>query len=851
MPSREPAGSEPSNAVMPDPGVPLTLAADRARRVTNVRYSLHFTVPESRDRPVSGTVTLRFRLADASRSLALDFAGPSGSIRSVRAQGKALAPAVDREHVLLPPTSLLEGENEITLTFDSSDLALNRSPEFMYTLFVPARARLAFPCFDQPDIKARYTLSLDVPEGWHAIANGAEVGRLEEPERSRVSFAETRPLPTYLLAFAAGRFSVESAERNGRRLRMLHRETDAQKVARNKEAVFDLHGSALAWLETYTGIPYPFEKFDFLLVPSFQFGGMEHPGAIFYNASRLLLDPSATQSQKLGRASLIAHETAHMWFGDLVTMRWFNDVWMKEVFANFLAAKIVNPSFPAINHDLRFLYAHYPAAYDVDRTDGTNAIRQRLDNLDEAGSLYGAIIYEKAPIVMRQLEMIVTPEGLREGLREYLQRYSYGNASWPDLIALLDGRTADDLETWSRTWVEEGGRPVVSTADVRVLEGGLFSRFTQADRRSERGLIWPQRMMLAVGLPDGIVTTEVSLDRADVSVSVPSFRGPGAPAYVLPTGGGVAYGEFALDQKSRDYLTGHLYEIPDALTRGAALVTLWEEMLSGRVSTAAMFDLIVASLPRESDELTVQRMLSYAQHAFWKFFTPEDRRPRAPAFERMLRAGLAAARTPSLKSAWFNALRDTATTPATIAWLERVWRKAAAVAGLSLAEQDYITLALEIAVREPPAWKQILDEQHARIENPDRRAQFAFVAPALSADAAMRDAFFESLRDVKNRGREAWVLQALTYLHHPLRRSTAERHIGPSLGLLREIQRTGDIFFPKRWMDATLGGHQSASAAHEVRRFLEKLPKEYPERLRRIILSSADDLFRASRLLER
>ena len=151
-----------------------------------------------------------------------------------------------------------------------------------------------------------------------------------------------------------------------------------RRSRRNRDAIFDLHAAALTWLERYTGIPYPFGKFDFLLVPAFQFGGMEHPGAIFYNASGLLLDESATQNQQLERASVIAHETAHMWFGDLVTMRWFNDVWMKEVFANFMAAKIVNPSFPDMNHDLRFLYAHYPPAYDVDRTAGTNAIRQPL-----------------------------------------------------------------------------------------------------------------------------------------------------------------------------------------------------------------------------------------------------------------------------------------------------------------------------------------------------------------------------------------------------------------------------------------------------------------------------------------
>ena len=139
-------------------------------------------------------------------------------------------------------------------------------------------------------------------------------------------------------------------------------------------------------MEDYTGIPYPFGKFDFVLIPAFQFGGMEHAGTILYNASGLLLDESATQNQLLGRASVIAHETAHMWFGDLVTMRWFNDVWMKEVFANFMAAKIVNPSFPEVNHELRFLLSHYPAAYEVDRTPGTNPIRQPLANLNEAGS---------------------------------------------------------------------------------------------------------------------------------------------------------------------------------------------------------------------------------------------------------------------------------------------------------------------------------------------------------------------------------------------------------------------------------------------------------------------------------
>jgi aminopeptidase N len=828
------------------PGVPAALAQERAQRLKDIHYRLHFSVPESATAPVTGSAAITFNLGDNKGPVLLDFAGPADSIGEARTQEGPFQPQVRDEHLVVPAAMLRAGGNEVRLSFTSSNLALNRNPEFMHTLFVPARARLAFPCFDQPDLKARFTLTLDVPEGWRAATNAAEQGRETRGSTTTIRFGETPPVSTYLFAFAAGRFQSETAERSGRRFTMLHRETDAAKVARNRVAIFDLHASAIEWLERYTGIPYPFGKFDFVLIPSFQFGGMEHPGSIFYNASSLFLDPSATTNQKLNRASLIAHETAHMWFGDLVTMRWFDDVWMKEVFANFMAAKIVNPTFPEINHELRFLYAHYPSAYDVDRTEGTNAIRQRLDNLNEAGSLYGAIIYQKAPVVMRQLEMIVTPDGLRDGLREYLKQHAFANASWPDLIALLDRRTPEDLAAWSRAWVEQAGRPTIATEHTG--NGGVS--FRQHDAMAARGLLWAQRLKVALGKGSAIEVRDVAL-RAEPATAVPE-TGDAAVRYdyVLPTGGGIGYGDFVLDTRTRGYLIAHLADIPDPLLRGSALVTLWEEMLDGRVAPHDLFTTLRTALPREQDELSVQRLLGYTQQLFWKFLSGDERRREVASLEGLLRRGLDSASTQSTKSAWFNALRDVALTSETVGWLERIWKTAETVPGLTLAEPDFITLALELAVRDVTDWRQVLEAQAARIQNPDRKAQFEFVRPALSADVATRDAFFTSLRDVKNRARETWVLQGLGYLHHPLRASSSEKHIAASLALLREIQRTGDIFFPKRWMDATLSGHQSASAALVVSEFLSDLPKEYPERLRRVILSSADDLIRARRIQE-
>jgi aminopeptidase N len=844
-PRKRPATSVPADATdkAVGHGVPLSLAVDRAQRVSDLRYNLRFDVPGELATRIRGTATIRFTLKDATRPLALDFS-ESGPL-DARIGGRTVSLTAADDHIVIRPADLREGANEITISFVAGNAALNRNPDFMYTLFVPARARLAFPCFDQPDLKGRYTLSLDVPEGWEALSNGAETRRTLENGRARIAYAETEPLPTYLFAFAAGRFQVETAERNGRRFRMFHRETDAAKVARNRDAVFDLHAAALRWLEQYTGIAYPFGKFDFLLVPSFQFGGMEHAGAIFYNASGLLLDQSATQNQQLARANVIAHETAHMWFGDLVTMRWFNDVWMKEVFANFMAAKIVNPSFPAINHELRFLLSHYPAAYDVDRTAGTNAIRQPLENLNEAGTLYGAIIYQKAPIVMRQLEMIVGEEKFRDGLREYLSAHRFANATWADLIQVLDSRTPGDLDEWSHAWVEEAGRPEITT-QMQTSDGHITSlEFSQNDPVRRRGLVWTQQMEIALGYETEVRRIPITLNGARVEVA--AARGLPVPRFVLPTGSGIAYGGFAIDPITREYLLHHLPDIADALTRGSATVTLWEDMLDGRTDADAIVEMLVAALPRERDELNLQRMLDYTVEGYWKFLRSDAREALAVRLEQVLRTGLGSATTTSVKSAWFSALRDVAHTPATLDWLERVWRETEKVPGLVLEEPDFIQLAQQLAVRGVAGSAVILDLQFGRIQNPDRKARFAFVRPSLSADQSTRDAFFSGLASVENRRREPWVIEALSYLHHPLRAADSLKYLPPSVAMLEEIQRTGDIFFPKRWMDATLSGHSSASAALMVRTFLAGLPPDYPDRLRRVVLSSADELFRASR----
>jgi aminopeptidase N len=829
----------------PTPGISQTLAEQRARDISSLRYDLTLTIPEKRQESVTGREAIRFRLARVGPVL-LDFAQPQDRVSSVLVNGVAITVRSEHGHLAIPANALARGENTIEIAFTAGNEALNRNDDYLYSLFVPARASQAFPCFDQPDLKGSLSLTLELPSSWVAIANGAEIGRERSGDRSTIRFAPTQPLPTYLFGFAAGAFAVERAERDGRAFHMYHRETDAGKVAANRDAIFDLHHQALEWLEDYTQGTYPFEKFDFVLLPAFQFAGMEHPGAIYYNAPALLLDKTATQEQFLSRANTIAHETAHMWFGNLVTMKWFNDVWLKEVFANFMAAKIVNPSFPAIDHELRFLLQHYPAAYDVDRTSAANPIRQSLENLNDAGSLYGAIIYDKAPIVMRQLEQIVGADGLRDGLRDYLARYAFGNATWNDLITILDTKTEDDLAGWSRIWVEEPGRPTITTSlkpDAGTI--GALS-FTQSDPQG-RSRIWNQRLQVALGYEQGARISPLRMNAS--SVELTSARNLPLPRYILPNSEGAGYGLFKLDTATKAFFLEKVPEIGDALTRATAWITLWDDMLEGGAPPRELLALALRALPAERDEQNVQHILTVLGRTFWTYLSETERQAAAPALEKALRAGIRESAGTSQKSAYFAAFRRVVTTPDGVTYLERVWRRSEAIPGLPFSETDDIAMAQDLAIRNAAAAPRILAEQTARIANPDRKARFQFVAPALSPDEAVRDAFFASLADPANREREPWAIDALAFLNHPLRRRHAERYVDPSLSLLRDIQRTGDIFFPVRWTRAALDGHNSPAVAQTVRAFLER-QEDYPPRLRQIIEQSSDQLMRASSIIQ-
>lgn len=815
-------------------GVSWDLAEYRKSVINSIQYELDIRVPSSLEDQIQGYEVLTFNLINNERDILLDFKEKPDHLKAIVINGSSQDIIFQNEHVVLPKNKLNQGFNKVEVNFIVGESSLNRNEDYLYTLFVPDRARTAFPSFDQPNLKAKYKLNLEVPDDWNAISNAPiELMKILEGRKS-IAFSTSDLMSTYLFSFVAGKFKSVSTEIGGRSMTMLHRETDEGKIKRNIDAIFELHHASIQWMETYTGIVYPFQKFDFALIPGFQYGGMEHVGAIQYRANSLFLDEDPSDTQLLSRASLIAHETAHMWFGDLVTMDWFNDVWTKEVFANFMAAKMVNPSFPKINHQLNFLMRHYPSAYGVDRAEGANPIRQELDNLNEAGQMYGAIIYNKAPIMMRQLEMILGESSFRKGMQTYLTSYANKNATWPDLINILNDLTPLDLITWSDVWVNSPGRP-----SFRLMRKENTSEtdfvFEQFDPKGSK--VWPQLMSFRLYEKSGTVKEyqvasreepfEIEMDKDWQSIGA------------LYNTDGIGYGLYPVSFN----LFKEKWALFNEVEKGAMLINGYEQLLEeeqDQMSPEQYLEMLKWLMVRETNQLLINRILSQARAVYWSMLTKNQRESMAPDLERTLVHCMNDVHDdPAIKRSYFNALRSVAITTNNLARLYRIWTKEEQIQGVRLSENNYIALASELAIKLPERSAEIIAKQKESITNPDSRRRFDFISPSLSNDQLVRDSFFESLKDEKNRETESWVLSALGNLHHPLRQASSEQYILPSLELLEEIQKTGDIFFPKRWLDQTLTNHNSDEALKITEQFLADRP-EYNMQLTMKILQSVD-----------
>ncbi|HFK5505610.1 M1 family metallopeptidase [Elizabethkingia anophelis] len=825
-------------------GVSYELAQFRKSTLSNIKYELDLDIPESKTDRISGTENLTFNYKKQSEvPLQIDFKENAASLLSVSVNGQAIKPVLENEHILIDQKYLKSEHNQITFKFLAGNSALNRRDGYLYTLFVPDRARTMFPCFDQPNLKANYSLTLTIPEKWNAMANGVLKETTVKQGRKKMIFAQSDLLPTYLFSFAAGDFKYFKEKIGLEEAGMLYRETDTIKIKNSMDSIYNLYRNSLAYYEKWTGIPHPFQKHGLVVVPDFQFGGMEHPGAILFQNSTLFLDKNATQSQLNNRSNLLAHEIAHLWFGDMVTMDWFNDVWTKEVFANFMADKSTGASSDKSVYDLKFLTTHFPAAYSVDRTIGANPIRQVLDNLQNAGMMYGPIIYNKAPIMMRQLELLIGEENFRKGISEYLRKYAYSNATWPDLITILDNQTPEDLQSWNKVWVNEPGRPII---DYTIkYKGNKIENFkiSQHPEHGDTQKLWPQEFQISLFYPDKIEKVDVKF--SEKQQDIPELKGRQKPLFVLQNSSGIGYGVFNVDN---DLISGFSL-IKDPVNRASAYISLYENMLGGSgITPQELLHFFAGQLQKESTELNLRLITGYISGIYWGFLTESIRNKESESLENIVWNALQKQAAVNNKKNLFDCYQGIFRSRKAYDNLYTIWKSQTAPQGITLNDEDFTNLALALSLRNNNN-NDLLQEQLTRIKNPDRINRFKIIMKAASSDKKIRDEFFNSLAERQNRSNESAVGSALGYLHHPLRQHTSINYLPKTLELLKEIQKTGDIFFPDNWLRSTFSSYQNPKALTVVNRFIQQNP-DYNSILKNKILQATENLRRAQKLVK-
>ncbi len=851
-------------------GISRELASARAARLSDLHYALTFDV-QPHAPTIPGEETLTFFDSGAG-DLALDYR--DGTVSSAQLNGQSISVTLSSGHLTLPGARLVHGRNELKLSFASKVAAAGEAftrytdrddgNEYLYTLFVPMDASMAFPCFDQPDLKAKFKLRVITTSEWTVISNTPVEGRFSGGWGIGTDFDETLPISTYLFAFTAGPWQSIPGHATGeptvyvRKSQLTRAQTEAPQVQQMAS-----HG--IAYFSTYFAQPFPFPKYDLVLIPGFPFGGMEHAGATFLNEDGVLFRTAPTASDYFRRNTLVLHETCHQWFGDLVTMRWFDDLWLKEGFAQYMAYKALAELEPASQPWKHFYEDIKPSAYGIDETQGTTPIYQVIPNLLDAKSAYGAIVYQKAPAVLKQLNFFLGEDIFRNGLRLYLKQHAYANAQWADLVGAFESASGalgqhKDVQAWARAWILQRGMPQVNVA--WSCEGGKVSRFamTQQDVL-KTGATWPISNEVMLAYPDHapeILTVAWASTQTQVAAAI----GRPCPQYVFANAGDQAYGRFLLDPTSEAPVSRVVLSatkpgapglasetwVPDPLLRSQLWGALWENVHVAQSAPASYVELALKSLPTETDESHARIQGNRIATALHVYLSDHGRALYAPKAEAVVADRMLHAPTLNLRIVNFRTFTGIAETPQALAQLKSLLNGSLSVEGMPLKPLDRWNLIGHlIALNDPDAAKLFAAEKAK--DHTGEGQKYAFAIAAGAPDPATKARYFTDYLSTTSGLQEDWLSQSLRPFNSWNQAALTEPYLTRALDALPEIKRTRKIFFLGAWLSAFLDGQRSPEAQAAVHAWLAAHTLDPDLRLK--VLEASDALDRTVLIRQR
>ncbi|MGW0316530.1 aminopeptidase N [Streptomyces flavidovirens] len=618
------------------------VALDLRSAVGEVRDGGGESAPDGGDGPRTfrSVTTIRFRCARPGADTFADLLAPS--VTAVTLNGEALDPGVvfDGKRVALAG---LREENVVVVdaqcAYSRTGEGMHRfvDPEdgevYLYTQYEPADARRVFANFEQPDLKAPFRFEVTAPDGWTVWSNG--VG--ERTDEGVWRFRETKPISTYITAFVAGPYHYESdlyrrTLSDGTELEIPLGAMCRKGLARHFDAddIFTVTKQGLDFFHDNFDFPYPFGKYDQAFVPEYNIGAMENPGCVTFR-EEYVFRGKVTQASYERRANVILHEMAHMWFGDLVTMQWWDELWLKESFADFMGSYSMVEATRFSNGWITFANNRKSWAYRADQLPSTHPITADIHDLEDAKLNFDGITYAKGASVLKQLVAYVGKDAFMEGARRYFKRHAYGNTRLEDLLAVLEETSGRDLASWSRAWLQTAGvntltPQVVYDAAGRITELAVF----QESSASHPELLRPHRAAVGLYRREEADGSLVRYARAEVDVDGPrtvvaELAGSERPDLVLVNDDDLTYCKIRFDAESLGTLRAHLGEVSDPLARALCWSALWNLTRDALMPARDFVDLVLRFAGRESDIGVLQMLHAWTRSALTHYAAPEWR----------------------------------------------------------------------------------------------------------------------------------------------------------------------------------------------------------------------------------
>ena len=620
-------------------------AQHRSRHLAVTSYRVELDLSGAKDpgrTTFPSTTTIEFR--STTDTTFLDFVGPR--VRSVTVNGTDLDPGECHDGNRIRLTGLVE-RNVVSV---AADAAYSRSGEglhrfvdpvdgatYLYTHYEPADARRVFANFEQPDLKAPFTFVVDAPAGWHVHSNQAVATASTDGGVQHVEFASTLPLSTYITNITAGPYHL-STERwsttlaDGSTLEVplgaLCRASLAEHF--DSDAIFTVTKQGLDFFHEAFGYPYPWGKYDQAFVPEYNIGAMENPGCVTFN-EHYVFRSAATDAQYAGRANTILHEMAHMWFGDLVTMQWWDDLWLKESFADYMGAHASVAATRFTDAWTDFASNRKAWAYLQDQLPTTHPIVADVTDLQAAKQNFDGITYAKGASVLRQLVAYVGVDDFFAGSRAYFRAHEFGNTTLPVLLVALEESSGRDLKEWSAQWLETAGLSTL-TPRLTIGDDGSIASLTveqeSVDPTTGARVLRPHR--LAVGLyavTDGRLrrTHRLELDVTDRWTEVAGANGLPAPDLVLVNEDDLTYGKVRLDDRSLATAREHLATVDSSLSRAVIWSALWNATRDAVLPARAYLQVVLAQGPHEPEPALLRDVLANARTAVERYLPAAER----------------------------------------------------------------------------------------------------------------------------------------------------------------------------------------------------------------------------------